>query len=73
MISISKPVWMCQVWTDGSHQLRFCPIMDWVCLSVKHSTKIDAQSSIQLYRDQCRDTETLTLVSLHLHMLLIVL
>ncbi|KAA0717169.1 Rho guanine nucleotide exchange factor 28 190 kDa guanine nucleotide exchange factor [Triplophysa tibetana] len=62
LTNISKPVWMCPVWTDGSHQLRFCPVMDWVCLSVKHSTKIDAQSSIQLYRDQCRDTETLTLV-----------
>ncbi|XP_056603224.1 rho guanine nucleotide exchange factor 28 isoform X2 [Triplophysa dalaica] len=62
LTNISKPVWMCQVWTDGSHQLRFCPVMDWVCLSVKHNTKIDAQSSIQLYRDQCRDTETLTLV-----------
>ncbi|XP_057209012.1 rho guanine nucleotide exchange factor 28 isoform X2 [Triplophysa rosa] len=62
LTNISKPVWMCQVWTDGSHQLRFCPVTEWVCLSVKHCTQIDAQSSIQLYRDQCRDTETLTRV-----------
>ncbi|XP_065122864.1 rho guanine nucleotide exchange factor 28 isoform X3 [Paramisgurnus dabryanus] len=58
----SKTVWMCQVWTEGSHQLRFCPVTDSISLSVKHSTQIDAQSSIQLYREKSREPNTLARV-----------
>nr|XP_055055601.1 rho guanine nucleotide exchange factor 28 isoform X3 [Misgurnus anguillicaudatus] len=63
--SLTKPlktVWMCRVWTEGIHQLRFCPVTDSISLSVKHSTQIDAQSSIQLYREKSREPNTLAWV-----------
>lgn len=57
-----RPVWMCQIWTDGSHQLRICPVTKSICLTVKHGTQIDAQSSIQLFRQKNREPETLARV-----------
>ncbi|KAK7164690.1 hypothetical protein R3I94_003164 [Phoxinus phoxinus] len=57
-----RPVWMCQMWTDGSHQLRICPITKSTSLTVKHGTQIDAQSSIQLFREKSREPDTLARV-----------
>ncbi|XP_067264546.1 rho guanine nucleotide exchange factor 28 isoform X2 [Chanodichthys erythropterus] len=57
-----RPVWMCQIWTDGSHQLRICPVTESISLSVKHGTQIDTQSSIQLYREKSREPDTLARV-----------
>lgn len=58
---------MCQIWTDGSHQLRICPITESISLTVKYGTQIDTQSSIQLYREKSREPDTLARVSLRLH------
>ncbi|XP_077087198.1 rho guanine nucleotide exchange factor 28 isoform X8 [Siphateles boraxobius] len=57
-----RPVWMCQIWTDGSHQLRICPVTKSISLTVKHGAQIDAQSSIQLFREKGRDPDTLARV-----------
>ncbi|XP_048044520.1 rho guanine nucleotide exchange factor 28 isoform X5 [Megalobrama amblycephala] len=57
-----RPVWMCQIWTDGSHQLRICPVTESITLTVKHGTPIDTQSSIQLYREKSREPDTLARV-----------
>ncbi|XP_056097369.1 rho guanine nucleotide exchange factor 28 isoform X3 [Rhinichthys klamathensis goyatoka] len=57
-----RPVWMCQIWTDGSHQLRICPVTKSISLTVKHGTPIDAQSSIQLFREKSREPDTLARV-----------
>ncbi|XDV20609.1 hypothetical protein PO909_025911, partial [Leuciscus waleckii] len=57
-----RPVWMCQIWTDGSHQLRICPVTKSISLTVKHGTQIDAQSSIQLFREKSREPDTLARV-----------
>uniref|UniRef100_A0A8C1EPD2 Rho guanine nucleotide exchange factor 28 n=1 Tax=Cyprinus carpio carpio TaxID=630221 RepID=A0A8C1EPD2_CYPCA len=54
-----RPVWMCQIWTDGSHQLRICPVTESSSLTVKNSTHIDAQHSIQLYRKKSREPDVL--------------
>uniref|UniRef100_A0A673GLV5 Rho guanine nucleotide exchange factor 28-like n=1 Tax=Sinocyclocheilus rhinocerous TaxID=307959 RepID=A0A673GLV5_9TELE len=54
-----RPVWMCQIWTDGSHQLRICPVTESISLTVKNSTHIDAQHSIQLYREKSREPDAL--------------
>jgi len=59
---------MCQIWTDGSHQLRICPVTKSLSLTVKHGTQIDALSSIQLFREKSREPDTLARVSLHFHM-----
>uniref|UniRef100_A0A8B9KVR4 Rho guanine nucleotide exchange factor (GEF) 28a n=1 Tax=Astyanax mexicanus TaxID=7994 RepID=A0A8B9KVR4_ASTMX len=56
----SKPVWMSDVWTDDSHLLRFCPLTSSLVLTVKHSSHVDVQSSIQLYREKTRNSETNT-------------
>uniref|UniRef100_A0A672QK59 Rho guanine nucleotide exchange factor 28-like n=1 Tax=Sinocyclocheilus grahami TaxID=75366 RepID=A0A672QK59_SINGR len=61
------PVWMCQIWTDGSHQLRICPVTESISLTVKNGTRIDAPHSIELYREKSRASDTLARVSLHLH------
>ncbi len=50
-----RPVWMCQIWTDDSHQLRICLVTESISLTVKNSTHIDAQHSIQLYREKSRE------------------
>uniref|UniRef100_A0A8C1U4L3 Rho guanine nucleotide exchange factor (GEF) 28a n=1 Tax=Cyprinus carpio TaxID=7962 RepID=A0A8C1U4L3_CYPCA len=63
-----RPVWMCQIWTDGSHQLRICPVTESSSLTVKNSTHIDAQHSIQLYREKSREPDALARVSLDLNM-----
>lgn len=60
-----RPVWMCQIWTDDSHQLRICPVTGSISLTVKNSTHIDAQHSIQLYREKSREPDALARVSLH--------
>uniref|UniRef100_A0A9J8AH93 Rho guanine nucleotide exchange factor 28 n=1 Tax=Cyprinus carpio carpio TaxID=630221 RepID=A0A9J8AH93_CYPCA len=57
-----RPVWMCQIWTDGSHQLRICPVTESSSLTVKNSTHIDAQHSIQLYRKKSREPDVLARV-----------
>ncbi|XP_051544143.1 rho guanine nucleotide exchange factor 28 isoform X5 [Myxocyprinus asiaticus] len=57
-----RPVWMCQVWADGSHQLRFCPINDSISLTVRHNTQTDAPGIIQIYRAKSREPETLICV-----------
>ncbi|XP_067294714.1 rho guanine nucleotide exchange factor 28 isoform X2 [Pseudorasbora parva] len=57
-----RPVWMCQIWTDGSHQLRICPVTKSISLTVKDGTQIDAQSSIQLYKEKSREQDTLAQV-----------
>ncbi|XP_039505926.1 rho guanine nucleotide exchange factor 28 isoform X2 [Pimephales promelas] len=57
-----RPVWMCQIWTDGSHQLRICPVTKSLSLTVKHGTQIDALSSIQLFREKSREPDTLARV-----------
>ncbi|XP_042580188.1 rho guanine nucleotide exchange factor 28 isoform X1 [Cyprinus carpio] len=57
-----RPVWMCQIWTDGSHQLRICPVTESSSLTVKNSTHIDAQHSIQLYREKSREPDALARV-----------
>uniref|UniRef100_A0A8C2F1L9 Rho guanine nucleotide exchange factor (GEF) 28a n=1 Tax=Cyprinus carpio TaxID=7962 RepID=A0A8C2F1L9_CYPCA len=62
-----RPVWMCQIWTDGSHQLRICPVTESISLTVKNGTRIDAPHSIELYREKSRASDTLARVSLHLH------
>uniref|UniRef100_W5KRJ8 Rho guanine nucleotide exchange factor 28 n=1 Tax=Astyanax mexicanus TaxID=7994 RepID=W5KRJ8_ASTMX len=56
----SKPVWMSDVWSDDSHLLRFCPLTSSLVLTVKHSSHVDVQSSIQLYREKTRNSETNT-------------
>ncbi|XP_072530075.1 rho guanine nucleotide exchange factor 28 isoform X2 [Salminus brasiliensis] len=56
----SRPVWMTEVWTDDSHLLRFCPLTSSLVLTIKHSTHVDVLSSIRLYREKIRDSETLT-------------
>ncbi|XP_051958149.1 rho guanine nucleotide exchange factor 28 isoform X3 [Xyrauchen texanus] len=57
--SARRPSWMCQVWADGSHQLRFCTVTDSISLTVRHNTKTDAPGSIQLYREKSREPDTL--------------
>ncbi|XP_051978943.1 rho guanine nucleotide exchange factor 28-like isoform X3 [Xyrauchen texanus] len=57
-----RPVWMRQVWADGSHQLRFCPVTDSISLTVRHNSQADAPGIIQLYREKSREPETLILV-----------
>ncbi|XP_049330976.1 rho guanine nucleotide exchange factor 28 isoform X2 [Astyanax mexicanus] len=59
----SKPVWMSDVWTDDSHLLRFCPLTSSLVLTVKHSSHVDVQSSIQLYREKTRNSETNTQIA----------
>ncbi|XP_016142342.1 rho guanine nucleotide exchange factor 28-like isoform X2 [Sinocyclocheilus grahami] len=56
------PVWMCQIWTDGSHQLRICPVTESISLTVKNGTRIDAPHSIELYREKSRASDTLARV-----------
>lgn len=58
---------MCQIWTDGSQQLRICPVTESISLTVKNSTQTDAQHSVELYREKSREPDTLARVSLHLH------
>uniref|UniRef100_A0A672RHA8 Rho guanine nucleotide exchange factor 28 n=1 Tax=Sinocyclocheilus grahami TaxID=75366 RepID=A0A672RHA8_SINGR len=58
-----RPVWMYQIWTDGSHQLRICPVTESISLTVNNSTYIDAQHSIQLYREKSREPDALARVS----------
>ncbi|XP_066514614.1 rho guanine nucleotide exchange factor 28 isoform X2 [Hoplias malabaricus] len=58
----SRPMWMSEVWTDESHLLRFCPLTNSFMLTIKHSTYVDTQSIIQLYREKSRDKETHTQV-----------
>ncbi|KAI4883516.1 hypothetical protein NFI96_023254 [Prochilodus magdalenae] len=53
----SSPVWMYEVWTDDSHLLRFCPLTSSLILTIKHSTHVDAQNSIKLYREKMTDSE----------------
>ncbi|XP_035382519.1 rho guanine nucleotide exchange factor 28 isoform X3 [Electrophorus electricus] len=50
-------VWMSDVWDDCCHLLRFCPATNSLVLTVKHSTHIDAQTSIQLYREKTRNID----------------
>ncbi|KTG38289.1 hypothetical protein cypCar_00019099, partial [Cyprinus carpio] len=57
-----RPVWMCQIWTDGSHQLRICPVTESISLTVKNGTRIDAPHSIELYREKSRASDTLARV-----------
>ncbi|XP_052412726.1 rho guanine nucleotide exchange factor 28 isoform X5 [Carassius gibelio] len=57
-----RPVWMCQIWTDGSNQLRICPVTESISLTVKNSTHINAQHSIQLYREKSREPDALARV-----------
>ncbi|XP_016143171.1 rho guanine nucleotide exchange factor 28-like isoform X3 [Sinocyclocheilus grahami] len=57
-----RPVWMYQIWTDGSHQLRICPVTESISLTVNNSTYIDAQHSIQLYREKSREPDALARV-----------
>ncbi|XP_043095102.1 rho guanine nucleotide exchange factor 28 isoform X3 [Puntigrus tetrazona] len=57
-----RPVWMCQMWTDGSRQLRICPVTEAVSLTAKNGTQIDAQHSIQLYREKSGETDALARV-----------
>ncbi|XP_016430499.1 rho guanine nucleotide exchange factor 28-like isoform X2 [Sinocyclocheilus rhinocerous] len=57
-----RPVWMCQIWTDGSHQLRICPVTESISLTVKNGTRIDAPHSIKLYRENSRASDTLARV-----------
>uniref|UniRef100_A0A673NQ10 Rho guanine nucleotide exchange factor 28-like n=1 Tax=Sinocyclocheilus rhinocerous TaxID=307959 RepID=A0A673NQ10_9TELE len=66
-------LWMCQIWTDGSHQLRICPVTESISLTVKNGTRIDAPHSIKLYRENSRASDTLARVSLHLHTVCFVL
>ncbi|RXN28702.1 rho guanine nucleotide exchange factor 28-like isoform X1 [Labeo rohita] len=54
-----RPVWMCQIWTDGSQQLRICPVTESISLTVKNSTQTDAQHSVELYREKSREPDTL--------------
>ncbi|XP_051513176.1 rho guanine nucleotide exchange factor 28-like isoform X2 [Myxocyprinus asiaticus] len=54
-----RPLWMCQIWADGSHQLRFCTVTDSISLTVRHNTQTDAPGSIQLYRKKSREPDTL--------------
>ncbi|XP_059404077.1 rho guanine nucleotide exchange factor 28-like isoform X2 [Carassius carassius] len=61
--SVWRPVWMCQIWTDGSHQLRICPVTESICLTVRNGTWIDAPHSIELYREKCRASDTLARVN----------
>uniref|UniRef100_A0A671LN33 Rho guanine nucleotide exchange factor 28-like n=1 Tax=Sinocyclocheilus anshuiensis TaxID=1608454 RepID=A0A671LN33_9TELE len=68
-----RPVWMCQIWTDGSHQLRICPVTESISLTVKNGIRIDAPHSIELYREKSRASDTLARVSLHLHTVCFVL
>ncbi|KAL1275041.1 hypothetical protein QQF64_027855, partial [Cirrhinus molitorella] len=57
-----RPVWMCQIWTDGSQQLRICPVTKSIILTVKNGTQTDAQHSIELYREKSREPDTLARV-----------
>ncbi|XP_016358279.1 rho guanine nucleotide exchange factor 28 isoform X3 [Sinocyclocheilus anshuiensis] len=57
-----RPVWMCQIWTDSSYQLRICPVTESISLTVNNSTHIDAQHSIQLYREKSREPDALARV-----------
>ncbi|XP_059406533.1 rho guanine nucleotide exchange factor 28-like isoform X5 [Carassius carassius] len=60
--SVWRPVWMCQIWTDSSNQLRICPVTESISLTVKNSTHINAQHSIQLYREKSREPYALARV-----------
>ncbi|XP_036435838.1 rho guanine nucleotide exchange factor 28 isoform X2 [Colossoma macropomum] len=59
----SRPLWMSEVWTDDSHLLRFCPLTSSLVLTVKHSAHVDAQHSIQLYREKMKDLKMHTQVT----------
>nr|XP_017211759.2 rho guanine nucleotide exchange factor 28 isoform X3 [Danio rerio] len=60
--SALRPVWMCQIWTDCSQQLRICPVTDSISLTVRHQTLINVQNSIQLYREKSKEPDILTRV-----------
>ncbi|TRY59564.1 hypothetical protein DNTS_012251 [Danionella cerebrum] len=49
-----RPVWMCQIWKEESLQLRICPVTDSLSMTIKHETQIDAQTSIQLFREKSK-------------------
>ncbi|KAL7834641.1 hypothetical protein SRHO_G00288880 [Serrasalmus rhombeus] len=59
----SRPMWMSEVWSDDFHLLRFCPLTSSLILTVKQSAHIDAQHSIQLYREKMQESKRLTQVT----------